>query len=277
MAKNLIALLGGLLLSGCAVTSHTLPDLPAIVFEPTATPAERIRQVAYGEHQAWGGSFIDQSGAIRRYQVSEGQRTKLGDGQPAWERVMRYWQGSGGIFELSERQNCLMGRFDVNRCRAFSMDSAWSAVFVSYVLKQAGVTGFVGSPRHFDYIKNAYQGDGVYRHANPATTSPAVGDMLCYVRGDNGVVGFEGLVYYLETQDKWLTAHCDIVVDVHDDEVWLIGGNVMDTVMLRQMALSGGVIQLPTGREHCRHDNQQACDFNRQNWAVLLKLKQDEG
>lgn len=274
MAKNLILSLCGILLSGCAIKSHTLPDPPAIIFEPNATPAKRIRQVAYGEHQAWGGSFIDTSGAIRRYQVSEGQRTKLSDGQPAWERVMRYWQGSGGILELSPRQNCLMGDFDPNRCRAFAMDSAWSAVFVSYVMRQAGVTDFVGSPRHFDYIKNAYKGEGVYHHANPATTSPKVGDMLCYVRGDNGVVGFEGLINYLNTHDKWLTAHCDIVVDVHDDEVWLIGGNVMDTVMLRQMALKDGVIQLPTGRDDCHHVNKQACDFNRQNWAVLLKLNE---
>ena len=181
--------------------------------------SERIRQVAYHEHGVWGGSFMDSAGAIRRHQISEAQRSRLTDGQMAWERVMGYWQGSGGIDELNKRQNCLKGRFDANRCRAFAMDSAWSAVFVSYVMTKAGVAGFKGSPRHFDYIKDAYQGHSPYRYSDPATTAPKVGDMLCYVRGKtHHVVGFEGLSNYLSQHSQWLTAHCDIVVDVHDDE-----------------------------------------------------------
>lgn len=271
-----VSVFGCLMLSGCVATQTTpLPTPSSMTFAPNTPTAERIRQVAYGEHHSWGGSFIDTSGAIRRYEVAEAERTKLTDGRPAWERVMVYWQGSGGIDELSESQNCLVGQFDPNRCRTFVLDSAWSAVFVSYVMKQAGVDGFVGSPRHFDYIKNAYDGKSPYHYTNPKTTAPSVGDMLCYVRGratDDGIVGFDGLSDYLSRENQWLTAHCDVVVDVHDDEVWLIGGNVMNTVMLRQMAVKDGVIQLPMGHDDCRHDGQQTCNLNRKNWAVLLKL-----
>lgn len=278
MAKRIIlGVLGAwvvALSTGCVSTSIVLHEPAPIVFEPNLSTAMRIRQVAYGEHQAWHGSFIDVAGGIRRYEVGEAERTKLTDGGSAWERVMLYWQDSGGITELSNHQNCLMGRSDVNRCRAFVLDSAWSAVFVSYVMKKAGVVGFRGSPRHFDYIKDAYDGKSPYRYTNPATTTVSVGDMLCYVRGKNMVAGFDGLSDYLKTQDKWLTAHCDIVVDVHDDEVWLIGGNVQNTVMLRQLPLYQSKLQLATGYDECRHDNKSACNLNRQNWAVLLKLQQ---
>lgn len=248
---------------------------PKPVFEESMSTAERIRAIAYREFLVWHGSFIDAKGSIRRYQITEAERTKLTDGAPAWQRVMAYWQDSGAVAELSERQNCLAGEFDPNKCRAFAVDSAWSAVFVSYVMGQAGVAGFVGSPRHFDYIKNAWQGSSPYAFTDPSTTSPNVGDMLCYVRGDNGVIGFDGLSTYLQTQNHWLTAHCDIVVDIKRDEAWLIGGNVMDTVMLRKLPLGDdGRIVLPVaGEGGCRYDNEAACNLNRQNWAVLLKLQ----
>ena len=263
-------------LTACVSPTTTVPNLwqsPKIVFADGMTTALRIRAVAYREHGVWHGSFIDGQGGIRRYEVSEAERFELTDGSPAWQRVMAYWRDSGGMTELSDRQNCLVGEFDANRCRAFAMDSAWSAVFISYVMGQADVAGFIGSPRHFDYIKHAWQHGTPYAYTNPNTTAPDVGDMLCYVRGKNGVMGFDGLSQYLQTQSHWLTAHCDVVVDVHSDEVWLIGGNVMNTVMLRKLPLTDGLMNLPTGKDDCRHDNEQACNLNRQNWAVLLRLK----
>lgn len=270
-----LGLLG--LLSACVSPKVDVqPDLwqsPKPVFADGMSAKARIRAIAYREHQAWGGSFIDVQGGIRRYQISEGEQFALSDGSPAWQRVMAYWQGSGALAELSERQNCLMGDFDANKCRAFTMDSAWSAVFVSYVMAQAGVAGFIGSPRHFDYIKHAWQHGAPYAYTDPTITRPDVGDMLCYVRGKNGVAGFDGLSEYLQTQSHWLTAHCDVVIDVHQDEVWLIGGNVMNTVMLRKLPLDDGRMVLPTGKDDCAHDNEQACNLNRQNWAALLKLQ----
>lgn len=274
-----VALVLGLCLSGCVSPQssnpvHTLWQSSKPTFDDGMTTAQRISIIAHREHQAWRGSFIDAQGGIRRYELSEAERFELTDGSPAWQRVIAYWRDGGGMAELSDRQNCLVGRFDPNRCRAFTSDSAWSAVFVSYVMGQAGVAGFVGSPRHFDYIKHAWQHGTPYVYANPATTAVSVGDMLCYVRGKNGVVGFDGLTDYLQNHSHWLTAHCDIVSDVKANEVWLIGGNVMNTVMLRKLPLhADGRIDLPMGRDDCRHDNETACNLNRQNWAVLLKLQ----
>lgn len=282
MAKSIkYGVLGGLLLTLTACVSPNMNkntpvswQSPKPVFADGMTTAERIRAIAHREHQAWHGSFIDAKGGIRRYQISEAERFLLTDGAPAWQRVMAYWRDSGGMAELSERQNCLVGGLDVNKCRVFAMDSAWSAVFVSYVMAQAGVADFIGSPRHFDYIKHAWQHGTPYAYTNPKSTAPKVGDMLCYVRGKNGVAGFDGLSEYLHTQSHWLTAHCDIVVDVNADDVWLIGGNVMNTVMLRKLPLGDdGLMALPVTKGDCHHNNENACNLNRQNWAVLLKLQ----
>ncbi len=282
--------LGALFLSACQSTwvgqTNTAPAAPLTwqtpkpVFMPNMSVSERIAQVALDEHKAWQSSFIDKNGHLLRYRVPEGEHSAVGDEMVAWQRVMMYWQDSGALETLPahQRWQCVPTGTDSrhNRCRYHAMDVAWSAAFISYVMHSAGVPTFKVSALHFDYIKQAWQGVGAYHMADPLTTAPKVGDMLCYLRGQAHIQGYAAFDDYLKTNERALPAHCDVVVRVGADEVQLVGGNVINTVMLRKLPKDGatGLIQLPsdTTDEGCAPDNEVACNFNRQNWVALLQL-----
>ena len=69
--------------------------------------------------------------------------------------------------------------------------------------------------------------------------------------------------------------------------LYLIGGNVLNAVTLRKLPLDATGHAIPptlplsgTGGEdtddpgtYCSPGNEAACNFNRQDWAVLLKLQ----
>ncbi|WP_042832365.1 DUF2272 domain-containing protein, partial [Xanthomonas citri] len=71
----------------------------------------------------------------------------------------------------------------------------------------------------------------------------------------------------------------------------LIGGNVFNTVMMRKMPLDrAGRVVLPTPQSdstqdqnedslgiasECTPAHEELCDFNRRDWAALLKLRPD--
>ena len=78
--------------------------------------------------------------------------------------------------------------------------------------------------------------------------------------------------------------HCDIVVAANaggDAKAWLVGGNVQQAVTMRMFNLNAtgrfwGLQRRSEGDPECSPDALSACDFNRQDWAVLLKLKSQE-
>jgi hypothetical protein len=64
-----------------------------------------------------------------------------------------------------------------------------------------------------------------------------------------------------------------------DHTLYLIGGNVMNTVAMRKLSLDrSGRIQLPPAPSSdpydmgCTPGREDECNFNRQDWAALLKL-----
>ena len=73
--------------------------------------------------------------------------------------------------------------------------------------------------------------------------------------------------------------HCDIVVGAMPGQLaYLIGGNVQQAVTLRQLKLDAngyfsGLPMRGANDAECTPDALFACDANRQNWAVMLKLK----
>ena len=279
------ALLGVLLLSGCATLpqrftqAHTLWQSPPIELPAQMPLAERIAHIAQREHQAWYAPFINQEGRLLNYRMAEAEAKRLQDGSPAWERVLAYWRESGALALLPFHhysQQCLPTTHTYQRpiCRLFTIDTAWSAAFVSYVMVQAEVPTFRVSPRHFDYMRAAWQQQGVYRLHDPAQTALTQGDMLCYVRGRDAIQGYRGLVEYFAQHDEWLPAHCDIVVATQPNEVWLVGGNVANTVALRKLPLDkqGRAVLPAVSAPSCSLNNEIACNMNRQNWVAVLKL-----
>ncbi len=288
-------LLGGV---GGHAAAAEVCDLPPRYGQAPAATA--IVRAACNEHRLWMRPFIDSKGRVASLTVTEAERSYLADhGVVAWQRVAGYWRDSGtlgamGAIDGARACGALDGtRYTESDCRAFLVDNPWSAAFVSWVMTQAGVNGFARSPRHIDYIRAAYHdgGSGPYQFTDPAVEKPAPGDLLCMLRGRDTALGYAGLRAALggAGQMHW-KSHCDVVVAANvggDRALYLIGGNVLNTVMMRKMELDrAGRLVLPppqqaagddedslgSGRE-CTPAHEELCDFNRRDWAALLKLR----
>ena len=249
----------------------------------------RIAAVACEEHQLWYRPFIDLDGRMAGSRVREAETGLLANGEPAWRRVVDYWRDSGMLGQASMRpgaSDCAyagMNQYASPACRAFVVDTPWSAAFVSYVMRRAQVPGFNGSPSHVSYVRDAYRDPtrNAYQIANPASARPAQGDLLCYVRVPSRIYGFGELAGMLSTSDSGLNMHCDIVVAVNpgnDGIAYSIGGNVLDGVTMRLLKLTPGgqFADLPMrmlSDPECSPDAPRACNASRQDWAVLLQLK----
>lgn len=261
-----------------------------------------IVRTACNEHRLWMRPFIDAHGRVASLSITETEGGHLADhGLVAWQRVAGYWRDGGtlaamgGIDGASSCAALDGSRYTASDCRAFISDNPWSAAFVSWVMTQAGVSGFLRSPRHIDYIRAAYRNDGgnPYRLADPAVEKAAPGDLLCLLRGRDRALGFAGLSAELARSGgvHW-KSHCDIVVAANvggDRTLYLIGGNVLNTVMMRKLGLDrAGRLVLPAPQDanggdedaasaglECTPAHEELCDFNRRDWAALLKLRDD--
>ena len=260
--------------------------------QSAADTATRIAAIACNEHMLWYRPFIDRNGRIASTAVMESENTLLDDGaSQAWRRVAGYWQETGLLQQMGgsagagECAYAVRDRHPSPSCRTFVIDNAWSAAFVSWVLMKARLPGFRGSASHIDYVRAAYQRpDGnAYQFLDPTHAKPSVGDLLCYVRGGYEALGYAGL-QAVAAAGGGLNMHCDIVVATNpggDSTAYLIGGNVQQAVTMRLLPLNrnGEFWSLPQqvdGGSECAPDNDKACSFNRQDWAVLLKLKSPE-
>lgn len=124
-----------------------------------------------------------------------------------------------------------------------------------------------------------------YRLVDPATAKPAPGDLLCFLRDRSSTLSYSGLVQALGNGSvgHW-KSHCEVVVAANlggDQTLYLVGGNVMNTVAMRLLPLDRtGLIKLPPARERnstgidpsCTPGREDECSFNRQDWAALLQL-----
>jgi len=271
---------------------------PARAGEACAVPsgpdsyAARIAAIACQENGLWFGAFIDANGRLASTTVAEAETSRLRDGStPAWRRVADYWKGSGLLWQMSSFAGAAecssvpsadpgqMGAANAS-CRAFLIDNPWSAVFVSYVMNRAGVPNFRASASHIDYVRDAYLNpdSSPFQFVDPDNAKPAAGDLLCFVRASGTAFGYEGLKAFLDRDSGALNMHCDIAATVDGGKLYLIGGNVLQSVTLRELNLNSGgrLWALPRrgdGSPDCRPGHEAGCNFNRQDWAVLLKLK----
>ncbi len=253
--------------------------------------ATRIAAIACNEHMLWFRAFIDSNGRMASSTVVEGETSRLSDGATeAWRRVAGYWRESGLLWQMSgfpgagECGYANAGQYPSPSCRAFIIDNPWSAAFVSYVMKRADLPGFRASASHSDYVRDAYVRPEAspFLYLDPSVAKPAAGDMLCYVRVPSRAYGYAGLRQFFDAgTGDGLNMHCDIVVAANpgnDGKAYLIGGNVQQGVTMRLLRVNrnGNFWSLPQrfgGEAPCSPDTEGSCNFNRQDWAVLLKLK----
>ncbi len=127
-------------------------------------------------------------------------------------------------------------------------DWAWSAVGMSRALQIAGYTKgeFPFSARHSDYIRHfvAARKTGqtgakflAYR-LNEKGGEPAPGDLVAYARPPKGksLTSQQAATRFDST--KKYNSHCDVVVEVRDNEIDVIGFNVKNSVTLKTLRLS---------------------------------------
>ena len=194
--------------------------------------------------------------------------------------------------------------------RAAAVDTSWSAAFVSYVVRQAGVgdNAFRFSNAHRSYIYDAFatsagemsnqNGDRIYR-ACPLNTRPRVGDMICQQRESSlGDLSDEAVRERIRTELAGGTdtrtirrTHCEVVahVDARARKVYTIGGNVNQSVSARKMNLRGRGLKFAASQKgQCGGPRQWTlpqpaiaggvqppakCSLNDKKWFVLLQLR----
>jgi hypothetical protein len=116
----------------------------------------------------------------------------------------------------------------------------WSAAFISWVMKTSGAgDNFRYSTQHSVYISQA-----IRDHLNNNNVGfwgwrlnehkPAVGDLVCWAR--------EAGVDFEHQKGGNYAGHCDIVAAVEADEIFVIGGNVGDSVTRRPLSLNNGFL-----------------------------------
>ena len=166
--------------------------------------------------------------------------------------------------------------------RAAIVDTPWSAAFISYVIRHAGVpdNGFQFSNAHRAYIYEAFAtsaaelsntaGNQVYRACPINSTRPRVGDMICQQREPTLVAATDEAVREriraelasgTDTRSIRRT-HCDVIasIDAQAGKIYVIGGNVSQSVTARKLYLRG--------RDLMISENQRGTCGGPGNWTM---------
>ena len=243
------ALLVALLLGACAVTDPRLPPFAARPYHKLHRAA--VVAIAEREWRAFGSPVDDDDahGAADKPERDEGM----------WQRVGEYWYVG---MPPDAPELGWTGKHDAQG-HEFPRDDdgqyAWSAAFISYVMRIAGAAdGFPYSAAHSDYIAAAVAGRTPLLAAHaPAEYSPRPGDLICLGREWASSVSLQNL------PATGYPAHCDIVVASAPGMLSVIGGNVDDAVTLKHIPLA------PNGR---LADADGVLADRRRPWFVVLEL-----
>jgi hypothetical protein len=139
------------------------------------------------------------------------------EGEDGWfQRVGKYWVEGTDTHGIDGRNH----------------ESAWSATFISWVAKQAGA----GSRFRYSMMHSVYISQAIRDKLNGRTQAgywgfrlnevePTVGDLICWSRQS-------GIDYDHQAGGVY-KGHSDIIVEVQPSQIFVIGGNVGDSVSKR--------------------------------------------
>ena len=178
------------------------------------------------------------------------------DHQPGlWQRVGDYWwigQDSGSD------ESDWNSRYNENGAAFTGDPPAWSAAFVSYVMRVSGAgRGFPYTPLHADYINAAARDEGVLRAERPDAYPPQPGDLICASRQRKRPLTFDDL------PTTRFFAHCDIVAARLPGQLLAIGGNVSAGVTMKHV---------PTTAEGTLADRGGRVIDARYPWFVVVRV-----
>jgi len=228
--------------AGCSGKKKPEINPPASAQAPTPGPAasrprfslrQQIIKVAQQEWEFFGKQTV-------RLEGSEESIPHVGkwedDGDPWSSRVNWYWNAVG------------KPGLDGYDCK-----EPWSAAFISWVMRQAGLneSQFPPSDAHWHYIRyfverSGYSGSPFVSH-RIGEYSPKPGDLICATRGNSGFIPvYEGSPSSVLMGHTKL--HCDIVVERQGAMLGTIGGNVRNSVSKTFFPLDGNGLLRPSER-----------------------------
>lgn len=228
-----------LALAGCSYREAERPPVRSAAVpaawlrsETTSRAAEtsfrrKVVEIAMAEWRRWGAQATHRNGPKQNHA-----------GYAEW--VAHYWKIATG-----------------RESRA-----AWSGAFVSYVMKEAGAdSSWPGTGSHAHYIKIATQNrarrSGHFWARRLTEYSPRPGDLVCNA--------LEGGIDYDNQPDRSYASHCDIVVDVRDGWIAVVGGNLSNSVAKRALMTDfDGRLVNPQPR---------AFDPAVRNWFVVIETR----
>jgi hypothetical protein len=185
--------------------------------------------------------------------------------QGLWQRIGEYWWLA---MNAGAPESAWTGKHDAKGAVFPASDDgtyAWSAAFVSYVMRIAGAGArFPYSASHSEYIDIAKEmklsrTSGYWIVAErPEEYAPQPGDLICLGRG-----GAHDL-HYDDLPAGHFPGHCDVVVDTAvPGQIAVVGGNVDDAVTMKHVPVTpDGKLATPEG---------QVLD-TRYPWMVVLRL-----
>ena len=253
-ALQRLALLAAVLLAGCApmpeeplplgpapgVTTSLNAHVPPFARWPYQLfSREAAVQIALREWRAFGQQVVFPNVELP---VDEERQEGM------WQRVGEYWWLG---LDPNWKEQAWTGIHNENGQvfpESQDGDYAWSAAFISYVMRIAGAgSRFPYTETHSDYI-NAARRHGLGLEPGTALAAerievyaPQRGDLICYWRGRRPVI-------YDELPTGRFPAHCDIVVAIRPGELDVIGGNVDNAVAMKHVpATSDGHLAGPDG------------------------------
>ena len=138
--------------------------------------------------------------------------------------VKQYWKEGVGLDFTTEQI------LDPN----FQSTWAWSAAFVSWVVKASGGDTFPVHQTHAHYIiettSNRFSNAGDFKAFSTDEAKPDLADIVCKRRGSSDAT--YGDVHAGDT------LHCDIVTSISGNTVTVVGGNINDKVERVSLSLN---------------------------------------
>lgn len=157
-----------------------------------------------------------------------------------FDHLVKYWRDGVGLSTADANTNATQSAAD-------NEDYAWSAAFVSWVMRSAGVTddmGFEFASKHITFIVGAMRNRERKDHDKPFwlyaidEIIPQPGDILCKNRAGGGNFSYTSLKRDFwdgnnKNKDASGKSHSDVAIGFGDyggvRKIQLVGGNVGDT------------------------------------------------
>ncbi|HJS32527.1 MAG TPA: DUF2272 domain-containing protein [Alphaproteobacteria bacterium] len=259
MDRTIAVLLFAVALSACAAPDRHVPDFARRPYE--AFSRQAVVSIASREWRLFGQPIQDDPSASA---TCFDDTCKLERREGLWQRIGEYWWIG---LNADRRERSWTGKhaaggivFAPERDGAF----AWSAAFISYVMRTAGAgPRFPYSASHADYINEARMASvrrdttAILWAERPNLYAPKPGDLICYGREGDRFPGFDDL------PAARFASHCDIVTGLESDRLSAIGGNVNDAVALKRVPLTpAGTI---AGADDTPIDSRYA-------WFVVIRV-----